>query len=70
MRRYDRHMDERLHSGGRPIRPIRPYRRPIFFVSPRERLHLRRNSSAIYVVLIIFLILFFISFLIMCFFLF
>lgn len=70
MRRYDRHMDERLRFKGRPFRPIRPHRRPIFFVSPHERLHLRRNSSAIYVVLIIFLILFFISFLVMCFFLF
>ena len=62
MRRIERRMRDRL------VRPVRPYRRHIVYVGPRERLY--RGRIVLYSILIVFLLLFFISFLVMCFYLF
>lgn len=62
MRRIERRMRDRL------VRPVRPYRRHAIYVEPRPRMYRRRIT--LYSILIVFLLVFFISFLIICFYLF
>ncbi len=64
MRRYDRRMRDRL------VRPVRPLRRHVVYVEPRPRMYRGRSRIVLYSVLIVFLLVFFISFLIMCFYMF
>ncbi len=64
MRRYDRRMRDRL------VRPVRPLRRHVVYVEPRPRMYRGRGRIVLYSVLIVFLLVFFISFLIMCFYMF
>ena len=64
MRRIDRRMRNRL------VRPVRPLRRHIVYVEPRPRIYRGRSNVVLYSILIVFLLVFFISFLIMCFYLF